>query len=374
MAILGITGVWGACAGLVYHNEVYYLAADAFHWYFEILFIGFLSYTVFCRMAPGQMIGQLARGSALLGGVGVVIWLVGTLGGPIHAGGMVPTLGIWRLELARSFPFLPLIVTLGALTSPVPQSPSTRKCLWCANVLLVVCLAVSLKRTQWIAVLGVLPILFGPRRLLRPFLVAGFASVTIAAVMVALWADKLYTAVPEIVDNKLTYNSHWTVQDTLSSRSLQYEGLLDHVNRPLGHGFGATFRTWIPIKRYVAETHYVHNMYLYYGLHLGVGVLLPLLALGKLMADLWRVIARCGPWEWGARTALASLLAAGAGGLTLVPTHSAFSGLILGLACYVVHQHRLASHTAAAAVCRPRVRARKATRRRVRFRRVTLTW
>jgi hypothetical protein len=350
-----LTGIWLGGLGLFaiamavgWKNEMYYVAADIFHWYFEFVGVGFLAVWAFSSYSSHVIARAVSRACFWMALIGLTIVALGILG-KLQAGyGGKPVEGVfrWRLELGRAYPIVPLIISI-ALLFYAPRTSGKVPLLTLTTVLMfIVCLIFTLKRTQWLLFPVCAVGLFIPKRAFNylPF----FAL--LGGTM--LWGFHILSpnAIPNAIEDLkqfVTYNEEWTVDQTLDTRDMQVkEAFRVSFKEWWGHGFGAEIYIITPNGKRTEALHYVHSLYAYYALQFGLpgGVV----AIGVFLAvvlGLYLVMDINPAAQWMVRSALFSIVALAGSGLMMVSIHTALAGVVLGIAvvalarCY--HPHML---------------------------------
>ncbi len=325
-------GVAALVIALLYQNTPYYIAADIYHWFVEILLVALVTVWVLGRGEASDAAWIVVMMGLLVGVICVVTFLLGTLqlthGGTHYVG----NLGVARLIVGRGTPQLMFLIVTAALWWRKSWDKRTNRLLVLAWLLLAVALAATLKRTLWLSFPVAAMWVILPRR----WLLAGLAGLAPLVVL----AGCIYVAMPRTINwmaqraaNALTYNPSFTVEETLARREAQLQSVWPYiVDQPSGHGLGASvFAFWTRGQTY-DEVHYIHNFYAYYGLQLGVGLLLLTLLLAGWLGWTWlNQKGDEGVWGFATRAALGSLVALAINGMSLVATHTVFAGFALGL-------------------------------------------
>jgi O-Antigen ligase len=334
MLWLGGVGVFALALAIGMRNEGYYIAADIYHWYFEFLGVAALGIWAFSSYSSHIIARSCLKAFLLLGMVGCGRELMGVLGINIFEGGGNSVAGtmLFRLELGRGFPMIPLLMVSAALLY-APRSDSRFAFLaMAAGFLLLICLMFTFKRTQWL----LFPVLFIgmclPKRVITAspfFLVAG---------LIMVWAFSFVSpnTIPALIDaakQQLTYSDNWSIDDTLINRQNQVDETFKVCwKQPIGHGFGAEVQIPTPNGKRVEALHYVHSLYAYYALQFGflggavaICVILVLSLLCFISLDMDEYA------QWMVRAGLFGMVAFAGSGITLVSIHTTFAGLIIAV-------------------------------------------
>lgn len=332
LAPLALAGLYGAALGVYRGNSVYYVAADVYHTFFELLLVTVIAAVFFQRLTPVQLVRTLSWTFLLLGGMGVMGTLLGMAGLISTGGHEVEALGLWRLNAGRGFPEVPLILLLASYRYRGPLPAAVRLVRAAAVFVLVLSFAAVLKRSMWLTFLAVSPVLFLHKRLIGIGVAAALGILPLL-VLGYLLAPGLFLAAGAAAAQLLTYNPNYTVEDTLVERVQQIANVWPYMKATvLGYGSGAEFYTYWPGENRYGYVHYVHNLYVYYFLQLGyAGLVLYFAPFAALGWRLWRRVGEPDHLEWVRRGALAATVALLANGLTMVSLHTTFAGVMLAL-------------------------------------------
>lgn len=338
--ILMAAGFYAVLLGILRHNDVYYFAADIYHWWVELIFIAYFTFAVGMHIRPAVLVKGLLTLSVILGSLTLLVVVLGSLGLATGGGHQVQAIGVWRLEASRGYPILLIILLFCSLRAKIELSLVWRWVRVVAFVLLMLALALTLKRTLWLVFLGANVFIFAPKRYLTfglvslPFVLGG------VIMLYVLVPGIFQTALGEIA-SKLTYNPNYLVEDSLGERIQQVMLLAPYIGNWMGYGFGAVFYTYWPAENTFGYVHYIHNLYVFNILQLGyIGFVLFVLAYFMLGRNLWKIIGSPSEYEWLARGVFAAIAAMMASGMTIVSTHTVFNGLVVGLGMIVVAQVR----------------------------------
>ncbi len=327
-------GVYGMAIAVLRHNSMYYLAADVYHWFIELLLMTAITIWAVARSQPIGIAIALAAHGIILGGMGLFTFVAGTAGFPVHGGQIVSNLHIWRLELSRGFPMLPLLFTTAALfiRKRDPWPKQVRVLLWIAFAIYLPGLVVTLKRSMWLCYLGGVVLLFLSKRKIMWGAIIGLVSIPIIATFVVLFRDAIMSALVGMAD-LLTYNPSYSVEDTLGERVKQILTMLPYLAKNMyGYGMGAQFYGYWPGENTFGVVHYIHNLYIYYLLQIGLpGTGMMFFLLVWLLWTLLSHMGRDQEWEWILRASFASVTAMAVNGMVLVSIHTCFAGLVVGL-------------------------------------------
>lgn len=327
-----LIGGLGFMLAVLWHNDPYYVAADLYHWFVEGLVAVVVTAAILGRGTAQDAARAVAVIGLLVGAVCVAVFVLGTFRVVSEGTHYVNNLGIARLIVGRGTPQVILLAVVAAAWRADRWDRATRLLLALAIPLLLFGLAVTLKRTLWLSFPIAAACAVLPRKWLAGGAVGG-ALLAVAALVLVLalprTTDRLLTGAAGV----LTYNPGFTVQETLARRSEQLGSVWPYiVEHPYGHGLGASvFAYWTRGQTY-ADVHYIHNLYAYYALQIGVvPTLLLLLLAGLLMWRLARQDDRADDWGFAARAGLAGLVALLINGVSLVPNHTFFAGFVVGL-------------------------------------------
>ncbi|MCC6680709.1 MAG: O-antigen ligase family protein [Phycisphaeraceae bacterium] len=325
-------GVAALVIAMLSLNAPYYIAADLYHWFVEVLLVALLTAYVFGRGSASDAAWITAVTGLIVGLVCVATFVLGSL--QLTKGGthFVANLGVARLIVGRGTPQLMFLIVTAALWWHRSWDGRTNLALTLAWLLLAVAMAATLKRTLWLSFPVAALWVILPRR----WLLAGLLGMAPVLVL----AGCVYAAMPESINqlaqraaDALTYNPSFTVEETLARREAQLQSVWPYiVDQPAGHGLGASvFAFWTRGQTY-DDVHYIHNFYAYYGLQLGVGLLLlTMLSAGWLGWTWLNQPGQKGDWGFATRAALGCLVALAINGMSLVATHTVFAGFALGL-------------------------------------------
>lgn len=332
--LLIVTVIGGAATALavLQHNDPYYVAADVYHWFIEGIAAVLVTAAILGRGTAQDAARAVAVIGLLIGIVCVTIFTLGTLRITSEGTHFVNSLGIARLIVGRGTPQMILLAVVAALWRANRWDRVTRVLLAIALPLLLIGLAVTLKRTLWLS----FPIAAACAVLPRKWLFGGavMSCVVVPVIItVALLLPQTTEQVLRTAASGLTYNPSFTVEETLARRGEQLGSVWPYiVEHPYGHGLGASvFAYWTRGQTY-AEVHYIHNLYAYYALQLGVLPLLFVLLLAGLL--MWRFARQddaADDWGFAVRAGLAGIVALLINGMSLVPTHTFFAGFMIGL-------------------------------------------
>lgn len=330
-------GVVGVTLAIARGNNPYYMTADVYHWFAELVLMGVLTAWASHAATGPELARAIGLAGVLLGGLALAIILAGMLHLPVQGGHLIPSSGLFRLDLSRGFPELPMIAVTGALLAGRSRwVTGTRSLLLVGYVLLLVALVFTFKRTMWITYGGALFLLLAPRTVIAAATALGGGLLLAGGLVARLFPQLVATGLGWVASH-LQYSAY-TVEDTLAARLLQYAGVVRYLQRnPMGYGFGAEFTTFVPTAQGTAVTHYIHNFFLYYALQLGIpGLLILVSSLLVVGYWCWKAIRPRDEWEWAVRAGVASVAVLLVNGMTLVSTHTVFAGAVLGFAATAV--------------------------------------
>jgi len=245
---------------------------------------------------------------------------------------MIGYLHIWRLEAGRGFPAVPLTFITAVLAKSRPEG-LLKLLARLAFVVMLAVLVVTFKRAQWLVYACLVVGFLMPSRWQWLVRWAAIVLMAFVAAVIPLLPGGLDQA-KDMVLKMLEYNPNYETQDALDGRAMQYESVIPHVlARPLGHGFGAKIYVYTPSQDDQAETHYVHDAYLYYAVQLGLpGTLLAMLLLAGLLVSLALRFGLDPDWDWLVHGAFTSVCAMSVISLTLICFHTPVFGFSLGMA------------------------------------------
>jgi O-antigen ligase len=324
IAILAIVGAWGVFLALAHANEPYYLLADAYHWFVELVLIALITIWALSRSDAEQIVTIIAIFGLVQGVVGLItFWLA--VNGIVPGAHLVPSVGIWRFDAIRGFPEFMLIPVTAALIGADVRKIWLKGLLWLAFASLIIILILTLKRTLWVSYALAVVLLLAPR--LMTLLIVG-TTLLFAVVLIE------YSLDPRLLAESfefLTYNPN--NPDSFSGRLAQIYSVLPHIaEEPLGHGFGTKVEAYWPRRDIYGFVHYIHNLYLSYTLQLGIGGMLVIAMVGGwFFWRHWSLLQHRTEWQWIIRGGLASLFALAVNGLMLISTHTVFAGFVIGL-------------------------------------------
>jgi hypothetical protein len=327
-----LIGFYALVVALFRGNDRYYIAADLYHWYIELLLMAAVTLWVLGHAQPVGVARTIALYGLIVGLLGLAVVALGSVGLSTRGGHYVRSLGVLRLIIGRGTPQLLLIVVTTALWYSRYWDRATRLLLLAAWLLLLLCLAATLKRTLWISFPIAAAVAILPRRILLLVGIALLFWVPMLAVMGFVFPDLLADLLHQAA-NLLTYNPSFTIEETLARRGTQLQSVWPYVlDNPLGYGFGAEIYAFWTRGQTYAEVHYIHNLYAYYVLQLGIApvVILAMLALW-LAQTFFDVYDQPTAWSFCARAGLGCLIALALNGASLVPTHTIFAGFAIGV-------------------------------------------
>jgi hypothetical protein len=330
---LVLLGVFSAVYAWLKGNAPLYIAADIYHWFIEIIATAFLGVWAASRYSLARVCSSYVRACVVYGLIGVAVTTLGMLHMAPGGGSNVQGSSLFRLELGRGYPLIPLIIVGSIFFYPTDRMSSrTKAAVLLASILLGLAMLATLKRTQWLVV----PVcLFGAMLTRRQLI---FTVVMLACGFVVLWAAN--NTMPHQVENfvelakeKLTYNKNWTIDQTMKARELQaQDGIREGLRSPVGQGFGAEIDTISALGTQTVKVHYLHSLHAYYILHFGpLGYGVVLFSVGALCLAVFRAFDQVVDCQWMVRAALFSLLAFVVTGLTMVSVHTCFAGVALAL-------------------------------------------
>lgn len=332
--ILAGIGVYGLVLAILRHNSPYYLAADVYHWFIELIVMAALTMWAVARSESIGIAIALALHGVILGGLGLFSFVMGTAGLPVHGGHIVSNLHIWRLELSRGFPELPLLFITAALfvKTRTPWPKPIRMLLWIAFAIYFPCLVVTLKRSMWLSYLGGVVLLFIPKRKMIGLAITGIVTLPII-VSVVIAFRKAIVSMLISMSYLITYNPSYSVEDTLGERLKQILTMVPYLQKNMyGYGMGAQFYGYWSGENTFGVIHYIHNLYIYYLLQIGIpGTALMLLVGAWLLWSFLSCMDRDPEWNWMLRAGFSCLMVIAVNGMVLVSIHTTFAGLVVGL-------------------------------------------
>jgi O-Antigen ligase len=332
---LGGIGVFALALAAGWRNEVYYVGADIYHWFVEFLLVSFLGVWA-CSSYSSLTISRAFTNTFLaLGCMGLAIVVLGISGFAVGGGHAVEGFAMWRIELGRAFPMVPMILVVACfLFAPWHHHRLPMKTLVTVGIL-GICLIFTWKRTQWAMTLCCLASLV---MLMLPKKAISLAPLFFMLFGACLWAFHITSprTIPHLIADlkeMVTYNENWTIDQTMDTREAQVtETFRIAAREPFGHGFGAEIQILRPDGKSVEKLHYVHSLYAYYALQFGVpGCLVATGVLGVLMLSLYRAVGMNEEAQWLVKSALVCWVALAGSGLMLVSIHTVFSGVVLAL-------------------------------------------
>jgi hypothetical protein len=333
VASWSFVGAYGTVVGLVRGNAGFYIGADVYHWFIEILGVAIIYVWACYRYRPAVVASHLLCGFLLYALIGLGVTFAGIAGMPVAGGNLVSGSWLWRLDLSRGFPLIPLLFAVAVLVHPPKANAAMLKAIArLAIALLLVVLFFTLKRTQWaLFPLGVLGIVLSKRLLAWSMIAIPCIAVLYTAIDVASpgtttrWIDTL----SELV----TYNKDWRISDTLGVREEQTEDAYKQaLQTPLGVGFGGELTTTDATGKQTIVVHYVHSLHAYYLMQLGpVGYSVLVLLTGGLLLSVFRALDHDPRKEWIARGSLMSMGILLASGFAMVSIHTCFAGMVVAL-------------------------------------------
>jgi hypothetical protein len=334
-AWLGGIGIFALALAAAWRNEIYYIGADIYHWFVEFLLISFLGVWACSSYSSLTISRAFSKTFLLLGCTGIAIVVLGIMGFTVGGGHAVEGFALWRIELGRAFPIVPLVLVCSCFLFAPWHHHRLPVGILATVFTLLICLVFTWKRTQWamsLCCLGTLVLLMLPKRMIS------FAPLFFMLFGVCLWAFHITSprTIPHLVyelKEMVTYNDNWTIDQTIDTREAQVtETFRVAAREPLGHGFGAEIQILTPNGKSVEKLHYVHSLYAYYALQFGVpGCLAATGVLGVLMLSLYRAVGMNEEAQWFVKGALVSWIALAGSGLMLVSIHTVFSGVVLAI-------------------------------------------
>ena len=327
-------GAYGLMIAILKHNSPYYIAADIYHWFFELILMAVLTMWAVARSDSIGIAIALALQGIVFGSMGLFTFVAGTIGLPVQAGHIVANLHLWRLELSRGFPEIPLLfVTAALFVKKRERWPKpVRILLWISYAIYLPCLFVTLKRSMLLSYLGGVALLFIPRRKMILGATIGLVSLPVIASFVILFRNAIIKMLSGFAA-LLTYNPTYSVEDTLGERVKQILTMVPYLFKNMyGYGMGAQFYGYWPGENTFGVVHYIHNLYIYYLLQIGVPGTLLMLLMGAWLS--WMLVScmdRNPDWNWVLRASFSCLAVVAVNGMVLVSIHTCFAGLVLGL-------------------------------------------
>lgn len=335
--LLFAIGIYGTLLGLLKRNDIFYWAADVYHWWFELVIVAYLVYVIVQRIPQIAIVEFLCATSVFLGCISLLFIFLGSVGLTLGGGHIIPSLGMWRFEGGKGFPLLMAVPLFSSFRSRSQLSLNWRFARYVGACLLMAVLVFTFKRTMWLTFMGAAFLMFAPKRVVKyAFIFTPIFCVSL--VIIYRLFPNTFIEVLSYISDWLTYNPSYTVEETLGERAAQIYYLMPYMRSIPGYGFGASFFTYWPGNNTMGVVHYIHNNYVYNLLQLGYGGFAAFLFFYVGFGwRLWKVLGTDNEREWMARGAFAGIAAMLVSGLTLNSTHTVFNGLIVGLGLVAVN-------------------------------------
>lgn len=333
-----VVGIYGLMLALLGGNKTYYILADAYHWFAELILAILLMTWLLQKTTSEDLQTHTINWSIIASITGLFVVVLGTAGLLPYGGHVIGAISIWRLELGRGFPeYLLIPITAILFMSKPERNPRS----WLAWGLLVLVLIFTFKRTLWGSYLLVVPFLFLSKRIIRIVLLSSVYLLTGAGFVIALFPGFVQRSVLALLE-LVNYNPNYTTEDSLLERVQQISSAAGYIQiKPWGYGLGAEFYTYWPGGNTWGVVHYIHNLYLFLLLQFGMpGFILIVLSVLWTFWIFFRQLEVSPEWDWCLRTGIAGLLAIIINGLTLLSIHSVFAALLLGMGYYGVIRSR----------------------------------
>lgn len=183
LILIAVAGLYATLLGLLRGNNIYYLAADIYHWWVELFFVSYLTYTAARRIDSAALVKSIVSISLALGMLTLIAVFLGSVGVISTGGHTVAAISIFRLDAGRGYPLLLILLLFATSRAPVRLPAIWSLMRVTASVMLMLALAFTLKRALWLTFLGAAMFLWLPKRYLRlallavPVVVAGIWSV-----------------------------------------------------------------------------------------------------------------------------------------------------------------------------------------------------
>lgn len=325
VGLLVLTVGYGLVMGYLNNNASYYMAADLFHWGVELGLVGAVTVMAFKGLDASQarrLVICVSAGIALV----TILLIAGCYAGLFPAGGYFQGGSrFWHLKAGIAFPEISLIILVIALLCGERDTKAWELFGWIAVVILVLVLVMTLKRTMWLSFVVAIACVIFPFRPVRIFGVVSCFTGALLVTLVIMNGAEVFSLL-----DFLSYNDAYRVQDTMVDRENQFIDAAREIGW-LGKGLGAEFLIYDVGENKVADLHYVHSLYLFDLLQMGVWVAG---AHFLFLANLVYQLHKSNVWNssWIPAAALACIIALTLNGVTLVSIHSAFAGVALGLA------------------------------------------
>ncbi len=337
MIVVGVGG-YGFLLAVLGGNNVYYIMADAYHWFIEFTLAVLLIIWLLKNETSEDAKDHIVNWSILSAIVGLGVVLLGTLHLLPNGGHVIGSLGLWRLELGRGFPEYLLIPVTAVLVGSLNNKKTKPLIAW---LLLMLVLIFTFKRTLWGSYLVVVPFLLMSKKAIRVTLLLSVYLLIAGILVVVLFPGLVERAVFSMLD-MVNYNPNYTTEDSLLERVQQISSAARYVQiKPWGYGLGAEFYTYWPGGNDWGTVHYIHNLYLFLLLQFGMpGFAFIVLGLLGTFWLFFRQLNIVPEWDWCLRTGIAGLMAILINGLTLLSIHSVFASLLVGLGYFGYFQGR----------------------------------
>jgi hypothetical protein len=328
-------GFYGLIVGYFRELNLYYLAADVYHWFFELLLVAIITYNLVCKLNDEILIKIVLYVGLLMGCLGIIFEIM-ALAQVVNTGGnFVASLGFWRMHAGRGFPEILLILVAATYCANIKLTRTLSCIRTIAMITLFLDLIFVLKRVMWLSSVLAFAILFSRRKLLKYII---FCCISCIVIFTSTITSKGRELILFISDKLwfLNFNVNYSIEETLSERLMQMVSLRTYLQDNLfGHGFGAEYYTYATDINSYDYVHYLHNLYIYYILQFGyVLSTLFFLSLLYIVFRNYKWILQRSEYSWRYSAALACLLAIMFNGITLVSTHTIFFGVVIGVATF----------------------------------------
>lgn len=334
-----VAGVYGIAMGLKHDCRPYYLAADSYHWLFEVVAIA-ITFHLLLSTEDEDTVSKIMLGLAFAVAAAGILGVAGAYAGVVkHGGYFQGGSRLWHLKGGQNYPQIMLtMVTVLLVRGNLPRHRRFFAMIVGAALLLLMVL--TLKRTMWLSFLITLWFVLLRNRQIALVSVLGVALMIPFTTYVIVQGSEYFDVL-----NFLTYNPNYTVSDTISDRTFQLKGAVRLMDWE-GHGFGAEFRIRDPGTNQLEQLHYVHSLFILYALQFGAIVTFLISAAWlALQVGLARSYNASKEWDWLVAGALACNIGVEINGLTLVSAHSVYAGFSLGIGYLALTKSRLAQKT-----------------------------
>ncbi|MFC2172448.1 O-antigen ligase family protein [Acidobacteriota bacterium] len=263
--------------GIARSHDLEFIFGDFYHLFFQIFMPFFAAVAIFDNR---EKVNKFVDGFIYITFIGAVVITALYFSGKITGLEQADFVGVGaddsflRLGFATGFPFFHLI--FAGIFMIYVDSGRKRLVLYVTFILLAIILALTLKRTFWLATivsLGaalLLSFLKDSMRFVKNGLLFFVISLLIlAAVGFSQSKNKNIFESAEILKERLL--SIDVDNPSLVQRTWEYEGVVKAISRnPAGSGLGTAVKTYSTGQHKIVWKHFIHNSYLKFALQLGI--------------------------------------------------------------------------------------------------------